>query len=252
VPKGLEEFNYTSRDGQRFQFAGSVDESHAVLSQVKRFQGVKFYRYAKLPVGPEDEILARLADGSPLLVERPMGAGRVLTLASSLDNIWNDLPVHPVFVPFVLETARYLSGLDQSLRQLSIDSVLELARGRGAGIQVFDPQGERALSLADSAGGEDLRLTQLGFYELRRAGATELAAVNADPRESNLRPMEADLVAMWEATGRNDATVPAEGKEALLAPPPLKLWKLLLVLLVMLTLVESVIGNYHLKVQREV
>ena len=252
VPEGLEEFNYTARDGQRFQFAGSVDESHPVLGQVKRFQGVKFYRYAKLPLGPEDDVPARLSDGSPLLIERPMGAGRVLILASSLDNIWNDLPVHPVFVPFVLETARYLSGQDQSLRQLSIDSILELSKGRGSGVQVFDPQGERALSLADSATGEDLRLTELGFYELRRSGATELAAVNPDPRESNLRPMEADLVSMWEATGRNDAGEPVEGEESLLAPPPLKLWKLFLVLLVVMTLVESVIGNYHLKIQREV
>ncbi|MDA1312456.1 MAG: BatA and WFA domain-containing protein [Acidobacteria bacterium] len=252
MPEGLEEFNYTARDGQRFQFAGSVDESHPVLGQLERFQGVKFYRYAKLPVGPEDDVLARLSDGSPLLIERPMGAGRVLILASSLDNIWNDLPIHPVFVPFVLETARYLSGLDQSLRQLSIDSILELAKGRGSGVQVFDPHGERMLSLADSAAGEDLRLTELGFYELRRAGATELAAVNADPRESNLRPIEADLVSMWEATGRNDASEPVEGEESLLAPPPLKLWKLFLLLLVIMTLVESVIGNYHLKVQREV
>jgi hypothetical protein len=64
--------------------------------------------------------------------------------------------------------------------------------------------------------------------------------------------MEADLVSMWEATGRNDAGEPVEGEESLLAPPPLKLWKLFLVLLVVMTLVESVIGNYHLKIQREV
>ena len=116
---------------------------------------------------------------------------------------------------------------------------------------MFGPSGERALSLADSVAGEDLRLTESGFYEIRRAGATDLAAVNPDPRESNLRPMEADMVSMWEATGRNQDTAPAEGEESLIAPPPLKLWKLLLLLLVLIALVESVFGNYHLKVQRE-
>lgn len=252
VPEGLGEFDYAGRERPRFQFAGSVDESHPVLARVERFQGVKFYRYARLPVVPEDDILAQLSDGSPLLIERTMGAGRLLILASSLDNIWNDLPVHPVFVPFALESARYLSGLDENLQQMSVDSILELGRGRDSGVQVFDPRGERALSLADSAAGEDLRLTELGFYELRRSGATELAAVNPDPRESNLRPIEADLVSMWEATGRAEEAPPLEGEESLIAPPPLKLWKLFLVLLVIMTLVESVIGNYHLKVQREV
>lgn len=248
---GIEESTYTGREHQRFQFAGSIDESHPVLNQVKNFQGVKFYRYAKLPVGEDDDVPARLSDGSPLLVERRVGDGRILILASSLGNIWNDLPVNPVFVPFVLETARYLSGLDRGMQQASIDSILELRGRSGSGVQVFDPSGERALSLADSVAGQDLRLTDLGFYELRRAGATELAAVNPDPRESNLRPMEADMVSMWEATGRNQDTAPVEGEESLIAPPPLKLWKLLLVLLVLMALVESVFGNYHLKVQRE-
>ncbi len=251
LEEGIEESSYTGREQQRFQFAGPMDESHPVLNQVKSFQGVKFYRYAKLPVGEEDDVLARLSDGSPLLVERLVGDGRMLILASSLGNIWNDLPVNPVFVPFVLETARYLSGLDRGMQQASIDSILELSGRGGSGVQVFGPSGERAMSLADSVAGEDLRLTESGFYEIRRAGATELAAVNADPRESNLRPMEADMVSMWEATGRNQDTTPTEGEESLIAPPPLKLWKLLLMLLVLIALVESVFGNYHLKVQRE-
>ena len=222
-----------------------------MISRVKRFQGVKFYRYAQLPVGKEDNVPARLSDGSPLLLERRLGEGRLLILASSLGNIWNDLPVNPVFVPFVLETARYLSGLDRRLQQVNIDSILELGGRLGAGVQVFNPSGERALTLAGSVAGEDLRLTELGFYELRRAGASELAAVNPDPRESNLRPMEADLVSTWEKTGRNQEAAPMEGNKSLIVPPPLKLWKILLVLLVLIALVESIFGNYHLKVQRE-
>ena len=129
LEEGIEESTYTGREQQRFQFAGSMDESHPVLNEVKSFQGVKFYRYAKLPVGDEDNVLARLSDGSPLLVERPMGDGRMLVLASSLGNIWNDLPVNPVFVPFVLETARATcQGLDRGMQQASIDSILELER----------------------------------------------------------------------------------------------------------------------------
>ena len=52
----------------------------------------------------------RLADGTPLLLERVMGAGRVLLFTSSLDREWNDLPVQPAFVPLMAGIANHLLG----------------------------------------------------------------------------------------------------------------------------------------------
>jgi hypothetical protein len=178
-----------------------------------------------------------------------------MLLASSLDNVWNDLPVHPVFVPLVAETARYLSDMEEGATQAVVDSVLELRRRRttAAAVQAFDPSGERALSLGESLTEQMLPLTQLGFYELRRGGVSELVAVNPDPRESNLRPMEADTLALWKATGREHEDIrEALASESALKPPPIRIWRLILALLVLALLVESVLGNWHLKVQREV
>jgi hypothetical protein len=251
----IEEVRYAPREGQRFQLAGAVEQSHIVLQQVERFRGVKFFRYAKLTAA-EGDVLARLSDGSPLLVEQSMGEGRLLILASSLDNVWNDLPVHPVFVPFVVESARYLSGAEQQSRMAVIDSVLELRQRQAAGsmVQVFDPRGERVLSLSQAVSHEDIRLSEIGFYEVRRTGDTGLVAVNADPRESNLRTVDAETMALWEATGTSEAqaTAAAAGDDAAIKPPPVKIWWFLLLLLVLASLVESIVGNWHLKVQREV
>jgi alkylated DNA repair dioxygenase AlkB len=163
--------------------------------------------------------------------------------------------VHPVFVPLVAETARYLSDMEEGSAQSTVDSVLELRRRRSTttAVQAFDPQGERVLSLGESLTEQMLPLTQLGFYELRRSGTTELVAVNPDPRESNLRPMEADTLAMWKATGReHESTQQAVAGDPGLKPPPIRIWRLLLALLVLAVLIESVLGNWHLKVQREV
>ena len=44
---------------------------------------------------------ARLSDGTPLLLEKQIGEGHVLLLTSGLENLTNDLPLHPVFVTFV-------------------------------------------------------------------------------------------------------------------------------------------------------
>jgi hypothetical protein len=222
---------------------------------VERLRGVKFFRHARVWTTESDDVLMRLSDGSPLLIEQKHGEGRLMLLASSLDNIWNDLPVHPVFVPFVAETARYLSDMEEGSAQSVVDSVLELRRRRSTAtaVQAFDPQGERVLSLGESLTEQMLPLTQLGFYELRRAGVTELVAVNPDPRESNLRPMEADTLAMWKATGREQQSArQAVAADAALKAPPIRIWRFLLALLVLAVLIESVLGNWHLKVQREV
>jgi hypothetical protein len=243
------------RRSDRFLLAGEIEGSHPALRQVERFRAVKFFRYAHVEPVPDDDVVARLSNGAPLLIERRIGQGRLLVFASALDNIWNDLPIHPVYVPFVVESARYLVGMHEDVGQTTINSILELQRGRGAGtgVQVFDPDGERVLSLAASIEGEDVKLDKLGFYEVRRTGETELVAVNSDARESNLRPIDEETLQLWQATGRQGAPAAAPAvADDLVKPPPFRVWRIILLLLVLIALVESVVGNWHLKVQREV
>ena len=252
--KRIGEARYVPREGERFQVAGEVDASHPALRQVKGIRRVKFFRYAQLWTGEGDEVAARFADEAPMLVEHVIGDGRLLVFSSSLDNVWNDLPVYPVFVPFVVESARYLSGLEDSRMQAVIDSVLLLRKRRAPGstVQVFDPEGRRVLSLLESVSEQDLPVGHLGFYEVRRAGESELIAVNPDPRESNLRPMEDDMLALWQATGAGKGGVAVENTETPIGLPPFEVWRWLLALLLVAALLESVVGNRHLGERREV
>ncbi len=62
-------------------------------------------------VAPEGwDVAARFTDGNPALVERREGNGRIVLFASDLDRQWNDFPLHPAFVPFIIETVRYVSA----------------------------------------------------------------------------------------------------------------------------------------------
>ncbi len=56
------------------------------------------------------EVLARFAGGSVALAERRVGEGVLVLFTSDLDNRWNRFPLEPSFAPFVVETARYLTG----------------------------------------------------------------------------------------------------------------------------------------------
>jgi hypothetical protein len=56
------------------------------------------------------DVAARFNDGSPAVLERREGSGRVLLFASDVDRRWNDFPLHPSFVPFVVESIRYVAG----------------------------------------------------------------------------------------------------------------------------------------------
>src|SRR5205814_977369 len=58
-------------------------------------------------------VLARYEDGSPALIESTTGKGRVLLFTSSLGTSWNDLPLTPLYLPFVHQIIRYLGGHDK-------------------------------------------------------------------------------------------------------------------------------------------
>ena len=106
-------------------------------------------------------MIARLTDHTPLLLDKKIGEGRVLLLASGLDNLTNDFPLNPVFVPFVEQTARYLSGTESRSGSRLVDSYLELrtAKEQAVGVEVIDPNGKRPLSLKDATTAQSYQLT---------------------------------------------------------------------------------------------
>jgi hypothetical protein len=46
-------------------------------------------------------VIVKYADGTPAVMERTWGLGRVVQFSSTADTAWNDLPVRPAFVPFI-------------------------------------------------------------------------------------------------------------------------------------------------------
>jgi len=81
---------------------------------------VAFTRAWRLPAAGWD-VAASFTDGAPALLERREGDGRVLCFTSDLDRRWNDFPLHPAFVPFVVESVRYAARAAGTDRERTID-----------------------------------------------------------------------------------------------------------------------------------
>jgi hypothetical protein len=241
---------YASREGDRFMTATSADETHPSTSRVHKFEGVKFYQVARTE--PKNvRVLARLADGTVLVAEKKVGTGKVLMFASTLDNIANDFPLHPVFVPFVEQTAVYLSGIEPAPATYVVDSFLELRSGRDAGsaVEVIGPDGDRALSLKEAASAQAYRLTREGFYEVRRGNSrNELIAVHADRRESDLDIVPKETLALWQSAGTPGG---AEGGPGDSGEKPYSLWWYFALALLVASIAESLFASRYLAVTED-
>jgi hypothetical protein len=240
--------NTSAETGSR---VAAVEQSHPALRDAQGWRSVRFFRYVPIEPLPDDSVLIRLEDGRPLLIERRVGAGRLLVLTSPLDREWNDLAVHPLFVRFVGEAARYLTAT-ASAPNITVGSLLPTGVNGRIGAQIIDPTGRRVLALSDTAEQPRLFANTIGFYEVRGGGRSDFIAVNADARESDLARMPAPAIEQWgrmQTPGRvaNVQAANAEAGDQLKA-----IWPWLLLLAVTLAFMEPLVANSHLHIRRGV
>jgi hypothetical protein len=161
-------------------------------------------------VRPEGwQVPARFSDGSPAVLERSEGRGRVVLFASDLDRRWNDFPLHPAYVPFVAESVRHVSSRPAQPREFTVAQA---------------PAG-----VAAAPG-------------IHKTGDGRTVAVNVDPRESSTAVMtDAEFAAMVDAgagePGR-DRQVKAEQAES-----RQNLWQYGVLLMLATLVAESFVGR---------
>ncbi|HEY3826029.1 MAG TPA: BatA and WFA domain-containing protein [Bryobacteraceae bacterium] len=246
-----------SRVPDRFMTVGSSDSSYPAVAKAEGWAGVKFF-YA-LNVDPGDSrVIVRLGDQTPLLLEKRIGEGRVVLLTSGLDNLTNDFPLSPAFVPFVEQTARYLAGSERQGGARPVDAYLELrnAKEKAQGVEVTDPEGKRPLTLGEAASAQSFQLTEAGYYQLRLAnGRQDLVGVNPDPKESNLDVISDDVLALWQGKGggasKDSSPENAVTGQAASRKTPQSIWWYIMMLVLASAVAESVLASRYLGTQRE-
>ena len=254
-----------SRVPDRYMGVGSSDSSYPAVAKAGGWPGVKFFYALDVDPGAGPDaarVIVRLGDQTPLLLEKRIGEGRVMLLTSGLDNLTNDFPLAPAFVPFVEQTARYLAGSERQGGARVVDAYLELrnAKERAQGVEVTDPEGKRPLTLGEAASAQSFQLTEAGYYQLRLAdGRQDEVGVNPDPKESNLDVIPDDVLALWQGNGgksSQEATAPDQSPGQPTPPAtPQKTpesfgWYVMLFVLAA-AIAESVLASGYLGTQRE-
>ena len=200
-----------------------------------------------------NRVLARYDDGAVAAAERRTGTGRLIVWTSMLDDSSTDLPVKPIFLPLVHQLVQYLARYEQTTAWMTVGQVLDLnqtsARIRGERI-IMTPAGQRSTQRANDT--SLLELNQQGVYEVRPAAAVngrpEAIAVNLDPAESDLSPLDPkELVATVTGHASADAARPSADAATLTkdeAEQRQGLWWYLLFAGFLLLAAETAVGNY--------
>jgi Aerotolerance regulator N-terminal/von Willebrand factor type A domain len=234
------------------QGAGFVDSEDPAVAGAAHLDNVQFSGWMLITPGPGARVIAKLADGSPLLVEEQMGEGRLLIFTSSLDNSGNDFPLHASYVPFVAQTGRYLAGGEETPSSVVAGSPVALRRSheQGTAADVIGPDGRHELSIAEGTKASAFDLPRAGFYEIVRAdGQRLLMAVHADRRESDLTTIPAETLTLWRNTGNTavNAQPVAEQRQT----QAWSLWRYALLLVLAAALLESIFASRYLERERQ-
>lgn len=172
------------------------------------------------------KILARIRNGSPLILEKKFGDGTVVAFLTSAAPLWNNWGRgNPSFVITMLETVAYLSDRREKQPAYIVGEPLKVqfdAEQYTASVQIIPPpqkseetentsrpvametqsttsDGKRSMSfpLTSQGGFYEVLLNRRGIVETDKGGSTEvlLSAVNVDYHEGDLALAEKEDLA---------------------------------------------------------
>jgi hypothetical protein len=209
----------------------------------------KFFKISLL--GPttdtaDRKVLARFTNGAAALVEASIGAGRTLLFTSTIDRDWNDLPIHPGFLPLVQQAVRHLARKHAAFGATdhAVASSVPLPTSDLKKLEVRGPDNLSSTFEGDRITGRTaVRFTRTdrpGVYRIigtDQTGVTrdrdELAfVVNLDPRGSDLTPAPPSALPV---SGTGGGSAPADDSRRV------ELWHALAAALLLLLLAEGLL-----------
>lgn len=149
--------------------------SDIILDMPQHADLPKVRRHVRLMPSSNATVLMNLDNGDPMLVETPVGKGRVYDVATTLDAQWSNLTDNSLFVPLMLKMALLGGGVGRLSYTLGVDKTLVF--------NDLDSEGEGSLEIRSDDGSfvimpaHEVRnnrmivflhddLPEAGFYEL--------------------------------------------------------------------------------------
>ena len=207
------------------------------------------------------QVIAKFSHGSPAIIERTFGLGRVVMFASTADTAWNDFPVRPSFVPLMHRTlgamiARQDEGLNVRVgqkftRRLASELLDQEAR-------IFKPRAtdalleQRRIEMVNGWPTLQYDHTDLsGIYEVAvgdKRGALRFAA-QPDAGESSLDELSSEQKKLLSSVAHLVEWAPNVSlrDQMLQARSGAEFWLLLVLLALLIAGAETVLGWWFSK-----
>ena len=157
----------------------------------------RFLTYFPLTALAEDstKVILRFSNGDPALVERRVGLGKVILAASSAGTTWNQLPLKPIYLPYVYQLLSYLGQGATAHRNLHLGDPMFLSLPLGdanKSVRITSPDGKK--NAQHSALGTQgvtfsyANTARAGIYRVAvdNSKTTDAFAVGRPPDEGNL------------------------------------------------------------------
>ena len=210
------------------QVQGQSPYLDGLVESADLYQDILVYSYIRTEAAPADAVLARLAGGDPLLLEKPFGQGHVILCTTAVTTQWSNLPLRNLFLPLVMRmvflSSRAQAGPSQILAGQVYQANLAPAVKAATTVEVsgpLGPSGEVATELRDTrlADGRNLlrfeKTWNLGYYGWRapsKRQAASFARTLTGPRPTwprspteNSRPTSAPARPTSPAASRNSS-----------------------------------------------
>lgn len=205
--------SYRSEE-EREPLSLQVTETNPLGLDEDMFASAEFGQAFRVQLAKEGSRIAlRFSDGSPALVEREVGLGKVFLFSSTADTGWNNLAVKPAFVPLVNRLLGAIvqnqdAGLNIRAGEELVHRVAPDLAGKEVTVsEIGDPQALGRLITI----GESTDETVLRFSETHRAGAYQAAiegdmpvffSVEPSARESTLALLESEQVGRLQESAK--------------------------------------------------
>jgi hypothetical protein len=242
-------------------FVAWVDESHPATTgfgtgSLGSLSSITFATRYRVEQGASDSIM-QSDSGDPVLLEKRFGRGRVVLFTSTIDRDWTNMPLQPLFVPFVYRLVGYLaqpqvgsSGFFTTGQQVTLPSSVTKQENP----RVATPAGLIAYPiLENSAAGRSLVFSQTehaGLYSVANTAEGDPAekpayvvAVNipADESQTVYAPKETAIAdaatTIWIDNPESVTTAARVGRQGY------GIWDVLLVIALIVALVEPWLAN---------
>lgn len=201
------------------------------------------------------EVLA-LQNGSPALIANRLGAGRVLVSAFPPDTTASNLPLTNSFVPLVQQGLNWLTDKVPYPREVEPDAAVVLpvpSTYFAQDVSVLAPDGsERVIGRVELFDGQTgIRFpgaSASGVYEFIAAEDGEViarTAINSDPLESDLRPVDITDLPFVEVEAASDGVIASitSNNSGFFASLSNALWWIPFVLVLILSAIEFTLAQ---------